>query len=225
MLLLAALTAAGCSTANSMLGGNSSKEAMAQVSWDYARDAVMVEVNAAPDLNAYGGESHTLLLGVYQMAEADAFHKLLADPAALAKTLESGKAGDGFALFGRYVVKPGQHSILVLDRAQKARYVGIVGAYYAMTPEGAARLFEIPLTLTSEGLVAKTYHATPAVLAVRLHLGSENIVNAQRLNSYPAEKRVLEAVPLDGGGKEIKLTPEEIKNAINLGNTLQELKN
>ncbi len=215
----------GCSTANSVMGGNSRKEALAEISWDFAKDAILIELDADQRLNQYGDDAHTLLLGIYQMADSAAFYKLIADPAALGKTLESGKAGEGFVQFSRYVVAPGKRTVLSFDRAQQAKFVGIAAGYYRFDPEHTTRLFEIPVSVTSEGMVAKTYTAAPAPLAIRLSLGGETIVNAQRLNQAVAEKRPREAVPLDGGGKELKLTAEELKNAAELANAVRKLQN
>jgi type VI secretion system VasD/TssJ family lipoprotein len=220
---VAGVTLSGCATANSMMGGNTRKEAVAEIAWGFARNAILVEVEADPRLNEYGGEAHTLLLGVYQMEDSAAFYKLIADAALVGKSLESGKGGEGFVHFARYVVTPGQHSILQLDRAQKAKFVGIAAGYYQIEAARSARLFEVPLTVESEGMVSTTYKAAPAILAVRLNLGPDELVNAERLNRDPGEKKASEAVPLDGGGREIKLTPDALKEVMNVNGAVKKL--
>jgi type VI secretion system VasD/TssJ family lipoprotein len=217
------ISLAGCAAANSLMGGNSRKEAVAEISWDYAENAVLIELEADPRLNQYDGEAHTLLLGVYQMEDSAAFYKLVADPVLLGKALETGKGGDAFVQFVRYVVTPGQRTILAVDRAQKAKFVGIAAGYYQMDAAKSTRLFQVPLTVESDGTISKTYKAAPALLALRLNLGADSVVNAQRLNHDPAAKPRLEAVPLDGGGKEMKLTADDVKNAVNIGNTVRKL--
>lgn len=223
-LAVAALAAlGGCAAANSMMGGNTRKEAVAEIAWNFARGAILVEIEADPRLNEHSGEAHTLVLGVYQMEDAAAFYKLIADTALVGKSLESGKGGEGFVHFARYVVTPGQHSILQLDRAQKAKFVGITAGYYQMEAARSARLFEVPLTVESEGMVSKTYKAAPATLALRLNLGPDELLNAERLNRDPAGKKAGEAVPLDGGGREIKLTPDSLQDAANLNSAVKKL--
>lgn len=217
------LSVAGCAAANSLMGGNSRKEAVAEIAWDFAENGVLIEIEADPRLNQYDGEAHTLLLGIYQMEDPAAFYKLAADTAMLGKALETGKGGDAFVQFVRYVVTPGQRTIFAVDRAQKAKFVGIAAGYYQMDAAKSTRLFQIPLTVQSDGLVTTTYKAAPATLALRLNLGADGVVNAQRLNHDPAAKPRLEAVPLDGGGKEIKLTAEDAKNAVNMGSALRKL--
>jgi len=218
-----AISLLGCAAANSLMGGNSRKEAVAEIAWEFAENAVLIELEADPRLNEYGGEAHTLLLGVFQTEDSAVFYKLAADPSLLAKALESGKGGDGFVQFVRHVISPGQRTILSAARAQKAKFVGIVAGYYQMDAARSTRLFEVPLTIASDGLVTKTYKAAPATLVLRLNLGAEGVVNAQRLNRDPTEKKKLATVPLDGGGKELKLTAEELRRAIDMGSTIRKL--
>lgn len=222
--LLAACLLAGCAATKSAMGGNTRKTAVAEVDWKFGKGAILLELNADPKLNEYDGEAHTLLVGVYQMADSAPFYKQLADPAALAKALETGKAGESFVDFSRFVVTPGQHTILTLDRAQKAKYVGISAGYYNIVPANTARLFEVPLSIESSGLVAKTYTAAPAQLALRIQLGAYGVVDAERLNRDPNEKAPTEAVPLDGGGMELKVTPDDVKAAINFNNGIKKLR-
>ncbi|MGB4117619.1 MAG: type VI secretion system lipoprotein TssJ [Polaromonas sp.] len=222
-LLAVVFSLGGCAAANSLLGGNSKKQAVAEIAWEFAPNAVVIEIEADTRLNEFAGEAHTLLMGVYQMEDSAAFYKLVADMNLVAKALESGKGGEGFIQFGRYIVKPEQRSILSLDRAQKAKFIGITAGYYQMDAAKSARLFQIPLTVESDGLVTTTYKAAPAVLALRLNFGASELLNAQRLNHDPTAKKLQEAVPLDGGGKELKLDLKDIQRAIDLNNAVKKI--
>ena len=62
-------------------------------------------------------------------------------------------------------------------------------------------------------------------LAVRMNFGADGILNADKLNHDPAAQKMQEAVPLDGGGKEIKLTNESIQDAVQQHQTLQKIGN
>jgi type VI secretion system VasD/TssJ family lipoprotein len=210
-LLLACAIAgvfAGCAATNSAMGGNTAKQARAEVSWDYASDALLLEIDAADELNLHQGAPHTLLLTVFQMAEDKAFRKLIADPVALARALESNQPGSDFVLTQRYIVAPGKRTLLSLDRAGQARFVGIVAAYYRLDAASTARLFEVPLVVSSKGWISSTYSAEPGPLAIRLQLGAQGIVEARRLNAYPAAPKQKAWVPLDGGGRQIELDPK-----------------
>ena len=209
-LLLACAAAAllaGCAAANSAMGGNTAKQAQAEVKWAHASDALLLEIDAAENLNLHQGAPHTLLLTVFQMAEDKPFRQLVADPVALARALESNQSGSDFVLTQRYIVAPGKRTLLSLDRAGEARFVGIVAGYYRLDAAGTARLFEVPLAVRSKGWVSTTYSAEPAPLAIRLQLGAQGIVEARRLNAYPAAPAKKAWVPLDGGGRQIELAP------------------
>ena len=208
------------------MGGNDRQQALAGADWHFAEDAVSIEIEADPRMNQYGGESHTLLLGIYQMAEADPFYKSIADPAVLGQQLGGADGADGtedFVQFVRYVVKPGGHSILLLNRAQKARFIGIVAGYYKLDAKSTARLFEIPLQVQSKGVIGTTYSAAPTALALRLVLGADGIVNAQVCKCSPSDAQKRTTVPLEEGGKEIKLDADRLDDARQRNDSLQKM--
>jgi type VI secretion system VasD/TssJ family lipoprotein len=210
---LAVAVLQGCAAANSAMGGNTAKQARAEVSWEAGKDGVLFEITSATDLNLYENVPHTLLLSVFQMTDAAAFHKLKADPQQLSRVLASGQAGPDFVQLSRYVVAPGRRTLLALDRAQQSHYVGFVAGYYQLDAEGNARLFEVPLTVSSKGWLSSTYSAEPVPLAIRLNLGAQGIVSASRLNAYPIPKKESAWIPLDGGGREIDLSPQPGESA------------
>ena len=181
------------------------KDPLADVSWSFANDAVMMEIVSDPGLNQYDGQSHTLLLGIYETADAQAFRDLAADPAALATSMATGKVPATFLQFSRYVVTPGQHSYLILDRAQNTHVVGLVAGYAQMSTATAVRQFDIPLVVTSKGWIFKTKTTAPGPLVVRLNFGAQGIINSQTLANGPSDEDMKRARQLEGGGKEIKL--------------------
>jgi type VI secretion system VasD/TssJ family lipoprotein len=194
-----------------MMGGNSQKEAKAEVSWGYQKNGVMIELVSSNDLNFYANEPHTLVMGVYQLSDSKTFMKMLTNVPQMMKGLETGKTEDGVLSLERYVVSPGRRTTMKIDRVQDARFIGIFAAYYQNRGSAsAARLFNVPLNISSEGVVTTTYFATPAVLATRLYLGADQIVNAEMLTYDPDKQKIIENVPLDLKNPEIKLTPEEL---------------
>jgi predicted component of type VI protein secretion system len=200
---LAALS--GCAWLNSTLGGNTPKEAKAEVEWPYEKDAILVDLVSDLTLNFYSNQSHTVVLGVFQLADQKAFVDLLAKPDAVMKVLVGGKASPEVVQFDRYVVNPGKKTTLKIDRVQGAKFVGFVAGYYQLKPVQAARLFRIPLNIETSGIVTTTYKAEPAILALRLFLGNDRIVNAEML-TYDFEKKVIkETVPLGVVKPEISL--------------------
>jgi type VI secretion system VasD/TssJ family lipoprotein len=202
-------------SACSIFSGTSAKQAVAQVDWSFASDAILIEIHADDLLNRYDTQPHTILLGVFQTADADSFRKFAADPAAMAKALADSLPDPSVLKAVRYVVQPGRHTILSIDRAAKAKVVGLIAGYYTMDVKTSARLFEIPLAISNDATFGHNYVAQPQTLALRLALGPSEIASATRLNPEPpeivaAQKRAQETsqvIPLDGGGHEILLTP------------------
>jgi predicted component of type VI protein secretion system len=189
------------------------KDAKAEVEWPYVKEAILVDMVADIDLNFYSNQPHTLVLGVVQVADAKVFVDWLAKPEAVLKTLVSGKAATEVLKFERYVVSPGKKTALKIDRVQDAKFVGFVAGYYQFNAIQAARLFKIPLNIQTSGIVTTTYKAEPSVLALRLFLGSDRIVNAESL-TYDFEKKVvIETVPLDSSKPEVSLTDGRVSEA------------
>lgn len=198
-MTVCALMLAGC-----FGGGGARKDPLADAVWSFGSDAVMLEIVADPGLNAYQDQPHTLLLGIYEAADAQAFRDLVADSGALAASLAAGKAPQQVVQLTRHVVSPGQHSLLILDRAQNARAVGLVAGYAQTGAAKSARQFDIPLNVTSKGWIFKTHTAAPGPLVIRVNLGAQNVVNAQVLPGIPDGVDLKRARPIEGG-KEISL--------------------
>lgn len=203
----------GCSSVNSVLGGNTQKEAKAEVSWDFKQNGIQVELVASPDMNAYFNNAHTLVLGVFQLEDAKPFMQLLGNPKNLTSMLASGNPDKDILHLDRYIVSPDKRTILDIDRVQGAKYVGFVAGYYTFDAPAASRLFRIPLNVSTEGMVSTTYTAEPANLALRLYLGRQRIMNAQSLTFDPDKKPNVETIPLESPDPEIKLDDKALGEA------------
>ncbi|MDQ8021118.1 MAG: type VI secretion lipoprotein TssJ [Moraxellaceae bacterium] len=184
-LLLASQLLAGCSL-NSMLGGNTEREALAALDWSFESRAIEARVDTAPALNRYDDQAHSLVLMVVQSADADAVRKLFADESALTRALLSGQTPAGLLSVSRYaLVEPGRQARFALDRQTKAQYIGVVAAYFGKPLQEGSRLFQIPAEVDKSGLVSSTYSARPARVMLRLRLGADMILQAD-LDKLPA---------------------------------------
>lgn len=207
LAMLALLT--GCAAANSAMGGNDKKTALAEAKWVFAKGSIMLDLSTDKRLNDYAGEAHTTILGVYQLSDAAPFQKLMSDVTSASKTLVTGKVGPEVIHFTRYVVEPGKHILLKIDRAQDAKYVGINIGYFEPDAAGSLRLFEIPLTVSNTGWISSTYSASPAILLLRIQLGTDSIVNAKQVDVDLNEKHHFDKPHFDGSGKEIPLNADQ----------------
>jgi type VI secretion system VasD/TssJ family lipoprotein len=206
VVLAAALPA--CSTMNGWFGGNSEEDARKMMQWTYGASAITIEVKPDPNLNVFNGQPHTLALGVYQTADPNSFISLLNDPTSIGKLFASGYASAGALSFTRYIVDPGKPKTITVDRAQSAKYVGIVAGYYKLDPQHTARLFQVPVIIKTEGWVIKNRTALPGNVVVTLLLGTEQLINAERVR-LAAEGKPKEGEPEVDTGQLNALTPAE----------------
>ena len=203
----------GCSSLVGKSTDEKKDEAKAKVTWPYAKEGILLELASDINLNFYSNQSHTVALGIWQFDDEKVFIKLLTDKVELIKALTTGNLPKGVIQLDRYVIQPDTKILLKIDRAQGSKYVGILAGYYNFTPSNAARYFRIPLNMQSSGLISKDYTAEPAVLALRLQLGIQSIVNAESLTYDADAKSVIEKVPLTNENLEIKLSPEILKES------------
>jgi type VI secretion system VasD/TssJ family lipoprotein len=221
LLLLSGLTGCG-------LTGPSSAEKQdkvkAEVKWPFAKKGIMIELASDLDLNYYSGQAHTLVLGILQLDDEKTFPKLLTKPADLMKSLTSGNLPAGVLQLDRYVLSPDTRLLLEVDRVQDAKFIGIVAGYYQFDAAKSVRYFRIPLNMKSSGLITKDYKAEPAVLALRLGLGAQRIVNAVSLtHDADAPPSPKEDIPKTNGNLEINLTPEVMNQAAQRAGSLIKL--
>lgn len=210
-LIVAMLAGCGASGASK---DEKQDKAKATVKLPYAKNGIMIELASDMNLNFYANSAHTLVLGVLQLGDEKTFPKLLTQPAALMKAMSSGNLPSDVLQLDRYVVSPDARILLEVDRVQDARFVGIVAGYYGFDTARAVRYFRIPLNIQSSGFITKDYKAEPAVLALRLSLGSQRIVNAEILtHDADAPPKPKEDVPLNNDNLQITLSPEVLNQA------------
>lgn len=176
---LIALLASGCSSLNSAMGGVGEKEALAALQWNYGAAALRLVVQTDATLNNYDGEAHSVVLAVVQTSEPGPFYQQLEEPDAAAKLLQGEKPPTGLLQVTRFALEPGRNAQIQLDRAQSARYVGVIAGFYDVPLAKTSKLFNLPVALEKKGLVVRDTSASPALAEVRLKLGPADIANAQ----------------------------------------------
>jgi len=180
--VVASVLLSGCGTVNSVMGGNSEQEARATMEWSYSAGGITLELSSDAQLNLYHGAPHTMVLGIVQMVDPNAFKALLADEAAVARLLSTGESVPPMLAVERLIVEPKRTTTVQVDRAQLAKYFGVVAGYYRLDPVRNARLFKIPVEVKSSGIVVKTRTAAPAPQRIRVVLGAERLLAAEQLS-------------------------------------------
>jgi type VI secretion system VasD/TssJ family lipoprotein len=143
--------------------------------WSFGKDAIQLHMKSDPRLNLYDGVPHTLLLCIYQMADPNAFNQLREEKDGLPKLLECTRFDSSVASSRRHIMQPAKELTLSYDRAEGAKYVGIVGGYYQLEKENSVRLFQIPVTEEFLDEKKQTKTMKPDLLNIRLYLGPQLI--------------------------------------------------
>ncbi len=146
--------------------------------YTYEQEAVRVDLVAAPDLNNYNNQPHTVLVLLYQLSDPNMFKQLLESQEGAGRLLE-GKAFDGSVVSHRQlVVQPGEVKQLKMDRVQGARYLGIVAGFYNQQAQNYSRLYPIP-TRAERSIFGKEKACYSMPLDVALRLGSDGFVGGE----------------------------------------------
>jgi len=143
--------------------------------WSFGKDAIRLQLKSDPWLNLYDGVPHTLLLCIYQMSDPNAFNQLREEKDGLPKLLECTRFDSSVASSRRHIMQPAKELTLSLDRAEGAKYVGIVGGYYQLEKENSVRLFQIPVKEKFLDEKKQTKTMKPDLLNIRLYLGPQLI--------------------------------------------------
>lgn len=214
---------AGCSfgSVNSMAGGNSEAEAKKDTEWGYRERGVVVNVTADPGLNDYGGLAHSVVLMITQSADPAAFNTFVKNPQNISKALGGGEI-PGMLNLERAYIEPGSTQRMVLDRVDKARYIGVAAAYFEGDMMRNARVFAIGVDIKTTGIVVKNRVATPTPLGLNVRLGDKALLYARptevtevlpdRAGEAPPEPPVQPAEPIlrveDQTGPETRMSSD-----------------
>ncbi len=67
------------------------QQALNELKWDYAENAIVLNFSASKDLNQYAGQSHNLLVVITQFDQANAIAPYIAGPQQLSNLLVNGE--------------------------------------------------------------------------------------------------------------------------------------
>ena len=143
--------------------------------WGYEKNAIRLHLKSDPKLNLFQGNPHTLLVCVYNLEDPNGFNQQIAEKEGLPKLLECGRFDGTVASAKRLVIQPGQEINESFDRAEGAKYVGLVAGYFSLQRENISRLFPVPVLEETEGTVVRKKIFRPGVLTLDLYLGPHEI--------------------------------------------------
>lgn len=143
--------------------------------WELQKEAIVLHLKSENKLNERKGKAYTLYFVIYQLANPNVFNQLSEDEEGLSKLLESKIFDPGVVSVKSIVIYPGTDVTYKIDRAEGARYVGVVAGYRTMTKERMVRLFDIPVHVKIDNILKLTQKLVPARLDIDLKLGKQQI--------------------------------------------------
>lgn len=168
VVLLVALTLGGCGVSP-----------VSPPEWKLQKEGIVLRFEADNQLNQRNGKAYTLYLVLYQLRDPNSFNQLCEDPAGLSKLLE-GKVYDASvaSVKGVYVY-PGSDVTYKLERAEGARYVGIVAGYGILSKDRVVRLMEVPVYIERVSRFSLSKKLVPGHVRSDFVLGAEQIQDAK----------------------------------------------
>jgi len=151
---------------------NTSPETPGKSVWSYAQGGIQIHYTADNMLNVFENEPHTLVLAIYQMNNINAFNNLTRDGEGLKKLLQVQSFDSSVVGMDKIIVQPGEEKTVVLNRAEDAKWVGIVAGYYSLNPGQVNRLFNVPLVTEKKGIYGfRTTESRVGQMTIKLILG------------------------------------------------------
>ena len=183
------LALASCSSVHTDIHPN---DAVRQkVHWFYDKHSVTLDVSADPNLNQSDKRPHTLVLGILELQDPNDFLPLVQNPDRAMETLAAGKKRTGVLEIWRFVVPPGAHQKVTVDRMRHAMYLGVIAGYSGYSPAQDIVLRPLPVLVRRSGIIFRSNHYRPAKTLASVSLGSHhllgvNVVDPQK--ESPAKK-------------------------------------
>lgn len=156
----------------------SKDEALDDMKWSYAADAITLQIESTKDLNRWDGQPHSLLMVLTQFEDPSAFEPYTKSPSKLSSLLMSEEPPAGLLNTQRYYIEPDTSRTISMARVDKAKYIGIALGYQHLDPRRSVRIYQIGVDMDYSGLILREYVAEPQPLRLELLLGAESIFDS-----------------------------------------------
>lgn len=115
--------------------------------WVFQKQGIVLKLDPKHNINLYYAKPHALQVNIYQLSDPTGFNKLTKNKEELRKLLNSSNPdpATGILAFESVIVYPSEENRLVLDRAETAKYIGVVAAYYDLHPSKCVKVIKIPV--------------------------------------------------------------------------------
>lgn len=166
------------------------QKALEQVEAPKANAAITLNMVATPDLNTVNGLANSCTVLILQASTRSEFDDLIKDPERM-KQLFLSAGGDKKQLsLDRYVMMPGQHSVLHIDRAERARYIAVLAGYYPEPGEEQTAILAVPVEVVKKGMWpwSNRWHASLSPLNASFTLGRSALSLSENHKPVEAQK-------------------------------------
>ena len=123
--------------------------------WVYEIRAINLVARASADLNSVRGRPHSLALGIFQMNDPNTFSGLSNSLTGAVELMQKGQVDESIVNFEQITIRPGEQKKVSINRAQTAKYIGVIAGYFELNPKTDVKIFPIPLRPIKRGLVEK----------------------------------------------------------------------
>ncbi len=161
-----------------------------KVHWSFKKQGVTLDVSADLDLNLADKRPHTLVVGVMELRDPNAFLPLIQDPDRAMETLAAGKKRTGIIAMWRFIIPPGAHQLLTVDRMNHARYLGVIAGYSEYSSKQDIVLRPFPVTVRRSGVIFRSNDYRPAKTLVSIWLGSRHLLGMAVLDPRSKNKQM-----------------------------------
>lgn len=157
----------------------------------YVKDAILINIRTASDLNYYNDQSHPILLALFELSDPNEFKQILADKDKIAALLDSSSNSVGVVSQLKITLHPGHNKTVMIDKVEKARYLGVIAGYYSLENiENYVRLYEIDM-YEEKPIYGSSTGAQK--LSIDIELGRNGFKNNHLLDLSKVSVNVVEA--------------------------------
>ena len=143
--------------------------------WKYGEEGISIVYRAALDLNMVNDRPHSLMLVIYQLKDVNEFNRFAGYKEGLKTLLEAKVFDPSVMAMKKVYVEPGGARNLFLNRAENARFIGIVAGYYGLLPSRCTALIDIEYETKRRGLFKIWKKTAINRLHINLVLGPDGI--------------------------------------------------
>lgn len=153
------------------------------VVWGLEPNGLRCRLEASADLNREENTALGLTLCLYQLKEYDTFANKAASSDGLDELLQCRPETAQAQSARLFQLQPGATRDVVMDRAEHARYLGVVAGYAHLRPDQCATVLPFPVHTDTAGVIFRSpvYSAAPLQVLIRLGESSLSVTGAERV--------------------------------------------